>query len=485
MNLAELAARGEAMSRELGREYYLAGSGLKRDPDFQAIYDRYSDLAGDDAIQAARRAGSPALWEWVVDVCAGRAVAPYEERQLSWEQAQVLRVNGCELAYLRAPIELANSPDRGFRIKLDEARSRASRRGLTALRRERFACERAVLENLGYADYVGGIATISGIDIDALARAAASCLDATAALYEDALRRLVKRRLGIALSELRRADIGWTFRADQFDAAFPSAALIDTANRQMQEMGLDATCGGRVRFDTDEREGKQPRAFCVTVQVPDEVYLVLRPRGGHNDYRTFWHELGHAMHFASSRPDLPFECRYAGDNSVTEGFAMLWDHLTLDLAWLCRYTRLSKADAATLVFELALNELYLLRRYAAKLLYEVELYRSDLDDMGARYAERLTEATRFRYPEDDYLLDVDPGFYAARYLRAWQLEAAFAGTLTQRFAVDWYRNPAAGEAVTDWMSRGQADPADRLAREALGVELSFDRVIGRLVPVLE
>ena len=46
----------------------------------------------------------------------------------------------------------------------------------------------------------------------------------------------------------------------------------------MSEMGLDAKHGGRIRFDTEERHGKKPRAFCVPVQVPAEVYLVLRPR---------------------------------------------------------------------------------------------------------------------------------------------------------------------------------------------------------------
>ena len=67
------------------------------------------------------------------------------------------------------------------------------------------------------------------------------------------------------------------------------------------------TRGGRIRLDTGEREGKRSRAFCAPVRVPDEVYLVLRPHGGQTDWNTFLHELGHALHFAYMRPDLPFE----------------------------------------------------------------------------------------------------------------------------------------------------------------------------------
>jgi hypothetical protein len=256
-------------------------------------------------------------------------------------------------------------------------------------------------------------------------------------------------------------------------------------------MGLDAREEGRVRFDTEEREAKQSRAFCVPVRVPDEVYLVLRPHGGHGDYRTFWHELGHAMHYGAVDRDRPFHHRWLGDNSVTEGFAMLWDHLTLDAGWLRRYSELGQQGSGAgalgdLVFELAVAELYLLRRYAAKLRYELELHRGDYAaaDLGDRYAGTLTGATRFRFPEADALLDVDSGFYAARYLRAWQLEAMLARTLTERFDVDWYRNPRAGGFVRELMRRGQAEPAHRLAESVTGQPLSFAPAVERLTRAL-
>jgi hypothetical protein len=220
------------------------------------------------------------------------------------------------------------------------------------------------------------------------------------------------------------------------------------------------------------------------VRVPDEVYLVLRPAGGHADYRTFWHELGHAMHFAAVEPARPFHERWLGDNSVTEGFAMLWDHLTLEPGWIARYSALGAGQIHELRFELAVAELYMLRRYAAKLQYEIALHRGDYVQAAPLYAELLTDATRFRFPEEDFLRDVDSGFYAARYLRAWQLEAMLADRLVERFDEDWYRNPRAGGFVRDLMARGQADPADRLAEQVTGGPLSFAPVIRRLVAVL-
>ena len=122
----------------------------------------------------------------------------------------------------------------------------------------------------------------------------------------------------------------------ELDSKLAAAQVIDPAT-------LDA--GGRIVFDTGEREGKRSRAFCSPVKVPDEVYLVLRPHGGQTDWNTFLHEYGHALHFAHMRPDHPMEFRFMGDNSVTEGYAMLFDHLMQDAGWLQRYTGLEKKTA--------------------------------------------------------------------------------------------------------------------------------------------
>jgi hypothetical protein len=491
VNLDTLVARGEALHADLGRESYLTGAGLKAEPAFQAIYERYRDLESDEAVELARASGVAPLLEWVVDLRVGRRVAAHEERQLVWEQQAVLRVDGREVPYLRAAIELQNSPDRAWRIALDRARAVAGAEGLNALRWERFVTERAVVLTFGAApDYVTAIAALSGIDLLALDASAAALLAETRDLYADALARLVRRRLGIGLDDLVRADTGWAFRADQFDPAFPPDALLPVARRQMAELGLDAAAHGRVRFDTEERAGKQPRAFCAPVRVPDEVYLVLRPMGGHTDYRTFWHELGHALHFAAVDRARPFHERWLGDNSVTEGFAMLWDHLTLDPGWIARYSALGEGgrggagEIRELLFELAVGELYMLRRYAAKLHYEIALHRGDYEHQGPLYAELLTDATRFRFPEEDYLRDVDPGFYGARYLRAWQLAAMLGEGLVERFDEDWYRNARAGAFVHELMARGQADPADRLAERAIGKPLSFAPTLRRLTTVL-
>src|ERR1700691_2336820 len=103
---------------------------------------------------------------------------------------------------------------------------------------------------------------------------------ATETACADLLPHSAQRSLGVPVSDLTRADALALVRAPEFDRYFPGAAMEDAVRRQVTEMGVDPGAGGRVRYDTGERAGKRSRAFCAPVQVPDEVYLVMRPHGG-------------------------------------------------------------------------------------------------------------------------------------------------------------------------------------------------------------
>ena len=56
--------------------------------------------------------------------------------------------------------------------------------------------------------------------------------------------------------------------------------------------------------------------------------------------------------------------------------------------------------------------LLMLRRYAAKLAYELELHAAEveLEEMPARYSALLTEAIRIPWPRASWLADVDGGW---------------------------------------------------------------------------
>ena len=476
MTPEQLRERGESLNQVLGRESYEAGAGLKAETDFTGIFEAYADVASDEAWEAARPVAK--LAEWVADARIGRAVAPLDDRLHAWEAtAEITLAGGEQMPLQRAGIAIANEPRRERRLAIDQARRRALAEP-TAIRTEKLGRERDLLDGLLGLPVVDARRQLSGIDLPALAAQAGEFLARTGDLYRGALAERLTGELGLRPGEADRTDGVFLFRGASFDEFFAADRLVATAVRQAGEMGLDARGGGRIHHDSADRERKRARAFCAPVRVPEEVYLVIRPHGGYVDYRAFWHELGHALHFANAGGDLPFEDRWLGDNSVTECYAMLFEHQLMAPAWLKRYAGMNGARLEQFQRAQAFDLLAIVRRYAAKLQYEVELFSgSSLERGASRYVELLTEATGFRYAPEDALLDLDDAFYAARYLRAWQLESQLRAALVERFDEDWFRNPKSGPFVLELLSRGQRDDAAQVAQSVLGTQLSFAALI--------
>ena len=478
----------------ISREQYLALSGFKASAELQPIYARFEPVLGADALEMTRErfraaaAGSDeqrsarTLLEWQAESHASKALAPLDEREIAWEASAGVRLpDGREIAYQRLPIEIAAATDRADRLELDSARAALVERELAPLKLERLQREKDLVESLDVAPgYIATFEALSGVRLGELAAACEAFLRDTQSMWDDVLPPVLRRALGIEVREATRADALALMRAPQFDAFFPARDMEPNVRRQTAEMAIDPDAGGRVIFDVGERPGKRSRAFCAPVRVPAEVYLVLRPHGGATDYRTLLHELGHALHFAHMRSDLPFEFRWLGDNSITEGYAMLFDHLMQNTRWLARYSALGKARLEEYGRAAAFEELQFLRRYCAKLIYELQLYGggvpwSSLPDL---YVETLGAATSFRYQRADAFVDVDARFYSARYLQAWQLQAVLGETLVERFDEDWFRNPGAGPWVVGTLfGEGQRELAGEQSERVAGRPLSFAPVI--------
>jgi hypothetical protein len=485
-----LRREGAALMEELSREYYRAQAGLQPEARLQPIYARHAAVLDDEAFAMVREMFRGAargsedersarmLLEWEAETRVSHALAALDEREIAWEASAVVPLaDGRRIPFQRVAIELANATDREERLALERARAAVVAAELAPLRRERFQRERDLTEAMEVAPtYNATFTTLSGVDLGDLVSQCEAFLRDTQGMWDEVFRDAVRAKLHIEPGEATRADALALLRAPEFDLHFPSAAMEDAIRRQTAEMGIDATAGGRVIFDTGEREGKRSRAFCAPVRVPQEVYLVLRPHGGQADYRTFLHELGHALHYGSADPALPFEFRWLGDNSVTEGYAMLFDHLMQDPGWLLRYTALGRRQLGAFLRAVGLEELQFLRRYCAKLIYEAALYGGEVP-WGALpdlYVSTLGGATSFRYDPADAFVDVDPRFYATRYLRAWQFQALITETLRDRFDEDWWRNPRAGPWIVETLfAGGQRELAHEIAARVSGAPLTF------------
>ena len=491
IDLDSYAASAEEFLTALDREYHLHFSGQKRDYEVERIYERHAGLFDREAVDGLRDAvaaaeGEPRrraahLLELAVSGYLGRACAA-EEAALAAREAELeIEVDGEAIAYRGAPIAQANESDPARRRRIEDARLAVLSEQLNPLHLRALERSHELIVGLGWPSYADAYAELHGFDLRELGEQTAAFLEATDGIYPDLIEPELRSVLGFGLDETRRADLARFFRAPGLDAAFDGARLIPTFTEAMSGLGLDLDAQPNIILDTEQRPTKTSRAYCAPVRVPQEVYLVVPRVGGREDFAALFHEGGHAQHYANMDPGLPVEYRYLGDNSLTESFAFLIEHIAENPQLL---SDALAADPDPVAAHVRAVRLYFLRRYCAKLAYELELHgpAADLTRMPERYVELLGSATAIPWTAESWLEDVDAGFYVAAYLRAWALEARWRDALRAQFGERWLREPAAGRWLAGLWREGQRLSADELLAATTGEELRFDVLAGEFAP---
>ena len=488
----------EAFVSDANREYYLHMSGQKDALEMAAIVDSYGTAFTPEAMRAcldraaatgddAEKRRFVALAQAVAEACMERELAPLGDELATAEAQATITVDGETVPYFSASVMVQNELDRARRGRIDDARHAELAR-LNPLREKLLRRHHALIGELGFPGYVEFYSTLKGIDVPALGRQLQSFLARTADLYEAHVAPWFEEVIGAPWAQAQRHDAALLFRMTEQDAWFAGERMLPALRSTLLGLGVALDDQPNVHLDTEERPRKNPRAFCAPVRTPDEVYLVIRPTGGYQDYRALFHEAGHTEHFAHVERSRPFEERDLGDNSVTEAFAFTMEHLLLDGDWLRDRIGLGGDALRRLQHSAYVFYLYMMRRYAAKVTYELELHGGSLDrlqEMPSHYASWLTRHLGFRFREEAYLDDLDPGFYSSQYVRAWMLEAQLVARWRERHGERWWRPGAAGDELRALWSLGQALPAHLLTAELGMPGLGIDALELRIREGLE
>jgi hypothetical protein len=100
--------------------------------------------------------------------------------------------------------------------------------------------------------------------------------------------------------------------------------------------------------------------------------------------------------------------------------------------------------------------------------------------MQSRYVELLGGALKVTPSDTDYLADIDDGFYASQYLRAWAFEAQLRAFLREKFGNTWFTREDAGSLIRELWSEGQKPTADELLQEVTGATLELEAAADRV-----
>jgi hypothetical protein len=475
--LDQFRDEADSFIRDLDEEYYLHFSGQKETLDVEQVYERYEELTKLETAQ--KLAGAPTeLWRFACEGFLGNLTREHQARVAQAEAELEATVDGETIPYRMLRVAMSNEPDRDKRKRLEEARVRLLDEHLNPIYLDAVQIDQEAVRRLDAANYYE-LYKRFGFRLDEVAAECQEVLDDTERLWEREGDKLFRSRLGIGIDDARPWDVVRLFRAPELDLLYPNDQMLPALEHTLTDLGIDLHSQENVHLDLDARPSKSPRAFCAPIDVPGKVMLVIQPIGGKDDWEALFHEAGHTEHYANTNGDLPMEARRLGDMAVTEGWAMLMQHLVTEPAWLNR--RLDVPRVEELAHDGAVSLLYFVRRYAAKLLYEIEFFQAnDIPSMRNRYAEILGDSLKLPINPESYLDDIDGSFYVTGYLRSWAFEAQLREFLRSELGNDWFAKRDAGDLLRELWSLGQGPTADELLRDVTGAKLEMASVAERI-----
>jgi hypothetical protein len=394
------------------------------------------------------------------------------QREIQTRQRTAICLVDEEPIPLRASFAAMAAETRRDRRAAIEAAVGQQLRELNELFEAQFKALSALADHLSYASLEALWTDVLPVEPAPLQDVATQILASTQEVYMDLLTWAVRRRLRLPPGQLRRHDILALFTFPEYQAYYQPGTVVAGLQTCLREMGLAPTVDGRLEWRERSAHFGPPEALAL--HVPDEIVLSYAQVQGLKGVETFAGASGRALLWAYTSPALSPIYRALGDPALLESNAQLCAELLADPRWLSQRFGVS-VDQNYAAWR-CLDRLYRLRRFLGRFLYTRYLYTTNsLAGASEAYRDIMMDACHVDYPQEYYLLDWDWDYTSLTVLRGWSLTAALLGALHEQFAVDWFRNPEAGEWLRQYwygaLGERLEDLRDRLLGTAWDVEL--------------
>jgi hypothetical protein len=475
LSATEFESRLQRYLFERSEEWRAVRVGEKETSEQADIVRRFADLFSREQLDSLRDAeegeageARELLYRLRKTCESGLVSAELAEREDELENRQLaarVTFKGEEMPLRNAQAQLAVLPSYADREELGEIQAEAS---------AQFNAERLELMHAGEdlaADYSGIVDPIErneeekAISLHALSKALKQASDAGTESFKGLRERWFSRLLGNDRPDVPSSyHTAYLRRLSPLESTYRKDRATEICLRTLEALGFDMNAQPNIKLDLDDRPQKSPRACVIASDPPTVVHLITRAQGGLHDYQAFLHEAGHALHYAGCDPDLPYTFRrISRDHALTEIYSYIVEAISREPEWHELYFGLTPEQARENAEATTFLEALLYRRYEAKLRYELDFWSRFNGDGGDVYERLLTEATGIRYRKENYLSDMDAGFYSADYLRAWIRSAQLRAHLIGSVGEDWWRNPATGELLRDLFREGTKPTSEEIA----------------------
>jgi hypothetical protein len=448
---------GNRLDLGLGQLYY---------EDFADLtsYDHFADLRGAEVENLRQHHHLVALA--AAALLEARTVS-LAERAVLFESGDELSADGSDVRWRLAPERWRLLAETSQRHDLQDAWLRHLETGASPVL-DRWQADLLDLaaRRLAVDDLVSFWDEQRELQLSDLNRQAVTLLETSAELFGHVLGTYLGQ-FELPIDDVWRCDVDWAFRAAQFDAYFPSLRLMPVVVGTLHDLGIDLEAQSGLHLDLAARDAKAGGVHCVSIGVPEEVHVLLRPIGGHTDYQRLLRGIGMAQHTLCTDRTLPFSQRRLGDASVTLASGLLLERLTFQPEWLAERLDFSGHEDYRIVAHLAW--LARVRAAAAELEFEHGLWRGgpEAGGLSGDYQDAMSRALRLRpFGGERYALLLGAPWStlsSATWLRAELFAAQAVAYLRREFDSEWWQSPRAARFIVQELWRpGRRHTAEEL-----------------------
>lgn len=462
----KISADAKLFLAKMQENVYLHMIGENLNTSLAEIYSNFPGLFSTDTIErlislipedVIMKRRFKYLTEFISVEFVNKTMLPFRQEILDIRAQKIILPDGNQLSYneLKQKCFWEARKEKGIQEEYlkDFTESR-----LNKLIWESFDGEINAIQSLGYKSHIEMFKTLTGIDPAFWSNKAGKFLADTSELYFKKLHDFKDGTFGGKNIEISRDEFFMELWIHSDDDRFKTVSPAEMFNRLILRIRAFVPVNG-IKLQSADRVS---RAFCSILNAPNDIRLMIGEGRGFHQICDMLHEAGHALHYVNAESSLPFEFLRLGDESLTEGYAALFENLIYDGSWLKSEFGINKIQKSELISFLKFYKLTKLRSIAVKAVYENDLYSGLTEEvLRLRYFTYYRQHLGVDVNEYEFLAETEPFLFSLRYFRAQMLASNLRCKLETSFGSKWFeKSEAFKELLGLWKSGQQYSPEE-------------------------